>query len=236
MFATLLESPARPERSTTGTIISVIFHSAILALALMASHDISTARSSPPDEAITYVAPPQPVPLAAPQAPAAIASTVRPAVGFAVLQSPIAIPDVLPTFDLSRAVTDDAQFTGRGGVAGGTPDGIVGGTPVPPGGIGGVFALDAVEKAAMAIEGTGTPDYPPLLRDAGIEGSVRIRCVIDTTGRAEAGSLSIISSTHALFTGAVERAVPRMRFKPAEVGGMRVRQLVEMPLVFSLRR
>ena len=200
MFATLLESPARPERSTTGTIISVIFHSAILALALMASHDISTARSSPPDEAITDMAPPQPVPLAAPQAPAAIASTVRPAVGFAVLQSPIAIPDVLPTFDLSRAVTDDAQFTGRGGVAG------------------------------------GTPDYPPLLRDAGIEGSVRIRCVIDTTGRAEAGSLSIISSTHALFTGAVERAVPRMRFKPAEVRGMRVRQLVEMPLVFGLRR
>ena len=65
---------------------------------------------------------------------------------------------------------------------------------------------------------------------------MRIRCVIDTTGRAEAGSLSIISSMHALFTGAVERSVPRMRFKPAEVGGMRVRQLVEMPLVFSLRR
>jgi protein TonB len=236
MFATLLESPAPRERTTTGTVISVIFHSGVLALALTASHDISTARSTPPPEVVSYVQPLAPItPLAASPAAATVASLTRPALGFAVLQSPIAIPDVLPTFDLSRAVTDAAQFTGRGGVAGGTPDGVVGGTPLPAGGFGGVFALDAVDKAAIAIEGVGVPEYPSMLREAGIEGTVRLRFVIDTLGRAEPGSVVVLSSTHELFTVAVERAVPRMRFKAAEVRGTRVRQWVEMPLVFSLR-
>ena len=83
----------------------------------------------------------------------------------------------------------------------------------------GVIGLGALKMAAPTAAGTG-----------------RIRSVIDRTERSRPGSLSIVWTTHALFSGAVERAVPRMRFKPAEVRGMRVRQSVEMPSVFSLRR
>jgi protein TonB len=39
-----------------------------------------------------------------------------------------------------------------------------------------------------------------------------------------------------LFEDAVRVALRRMRFIPAEVGGRRVRQLVQMPFVFTLAR
>jgi protein TonB len=49
-------------------------------------------------------------------------------------------------------------------------------------------------------------------------------------------SLEILKSDHELFTAAVRNALPNMRFFPAEVGGKKVRQVVQMPFQFSLTR
>jgi periplasmic protein TonB len=46
----------------------------------------------------------------------------------------------------------------------------------------------------------------------------------------------ILKSTHDLFTAAVKSALPQMRFYPAEVGGHKVKQLVQMPFQFSLSK
>jgi hypothetical protein len=49
-------------------------------------------------------------------------------------------------------------------------------------------------------------------------------------------SVQVLSSTHDAFTAAVREALPRFRFKPAEVGGRRVAALAEMPFEFRISR
>ena len=45
-----------------------------------------------------------------------------------------------------------------------------------------------------------------------------------------------MSSTHDLFTRTVRAALPAFRFKPAELGGHRVRALAEMPFEFQITK
>ena len=49
-------------------------------------------------------------------------------------------------------------------------------------------------------------------------------------------SFKVIKSSHDLFTNSVRQVLPQMRFHAAEVGGRKVRQLVQMPFQFSLAR
>jgi len=60
--------------------------------------------------------------------------------------------------------------------------------------------------------------------------------VVDTLGRVEVASFRVLRSSHALFEQAVRSSLPNMRFLPAEVGGRRVKQLVQQPFVFNLAR
>ena len=67
-----------------------------------------------------------------------------------------------------------------------------------------------------------------------IEGDVLATFVVDTTGRADPASFKVLRATHQLFERAVRDALPRMRFVPAEVGGRKVRQLVQQPFSFAI--
>jgi len=93
-----------------------------------------------------------------------------------------------------------------------------------------------VEKPVAPIPGSGSPRYPQVLLSAGVEGQVLGQFVVDTLGRVELGSFKVIRSDHDLFTAAVRSALPAMRFLPAEVGGRKVRQVVQQPFVFNRQR
>ncbi len=93
-----------------------------------------------------------------------------------------------------------------------------------------------VEKTASAIPGSGMPRYPAILRSAAVEGQVVAQFVVDTTGRVEPGSFTVVKSTHDLFVQSVRAALPSMRFEPAQVGGRKVRQQMQQPFVFQLSR
>jgi len=60
--------------------------------------------------------------------------------------------------------------------------------------------------------------------------------VVDEKGRVNRKTFRVISSTHQLFSDAVSRALPQMRFKPAKIGGKPVSQLVQQLFVFKLDR
>jgi protein TonB len=60
--------------------------------------------------------------------------------------------------------------------------------------------------------------------------------VVDTTGRAETNTFKVLKSDHDQFTQAVRNALPGMRFYPAEVGGRKVKQLVQQPFVFNISK
>jgi protein TonB len=150
-----------------------------------------------------------------------------------VLTAPVNIPDVIPEIDLSKKLTNEADFSGKG-VAGGVASGVVGGTgPVNQDQ---TFFDFQVEKPVAQIPGSGSPNYPDILRSASVEGQVLAQFVVDTLGRVEIATFKVITKTHDLFEASVRNALPRMRFLPAEVGGRKVKQLVQQPFVFNLNK
>lgn len=81
---------------------------------------------------------------------------------------------------------------------------------------------------------SAAPAYPDSLRRAGVEGAVMAQFVVDTTGRVDLNSFVLLESTHGRFTESVRRALPGMLFKPAELNGRKIKQLVQLPFVFRI--
>jgi outer membrane biosynthesis protein TonB len=67
-----------------------------------------------------------------------------------------------------------------------------------------------------------------------VAGRVVARFVVDTLGRVEPGSVQVVAADHPLFAATVREALGAMRFRPARAGGVRVRQLVELPFAFAV--
>src|SRR6202008_1829523 len=74
---------------------------------------------------VTHKGDATPPPKERPKPPPQVVMKAPPPKGFQVLTAPIKIPDVLPEIALSKAVTNEQDFTGKG-VAGGVAKGIVG--------------------------------------------------------------------------------------------------------------
>ncbi len=95
------------------------------------------------------------------------------------------------------------------------------------------FEFQVEKKAALATR-SAAPRYPDALRERHVEGEVLAQFVVDATGRPEVGTFKVLRSSDELFASAVRSALTGMRFNPAEVGGRAVKQVVQMPFVFSL--
>jgi len=238
MFANLVESKRKKQRSVGGTVASFVLHAVLISVAVWATQRAAVAFEKPKQEKVDFVEvkkdePPPPKDEPPPPPPDVVAAPPPPK-GFQVLTAPVEIPDVLPDIDLSKKMTDEADFTGKG-VAGGRATGVEGGKPAPlqqdqP------FFEFQVEKPVTALPGSAPPRYPDILRQAGVEGEVLAQFVVDTTGRAEMGSFKVLKTSHDLFGVAVKNALPGMRFIPAEVGGRKVRQLVQQPFSFGIAK
>lgn len=263
----LLESkPEKKARFAGGTIFSIFLHVMIVFLAVFATAQAGTKRAEKPKaEKINFVAvkkeppppevkkeePPKPKEVKPkPKAPPKVVNVPKlpkeaplaPPKGFKVLPPPVSIPTALPSIDLSKAVTKEGDFSGKG-VAGGSESGVKGGTG-KEGDTGkeagvkehsGPYFEYQVEKPAERIGGTD-PQYPSSLRDMGVEGEVLAQFVVGENGRYEGGSLKILKSSNAAFTDAVKRALPGMKFSAAQIGGKKVAQLVQMPFQFHLAK
>src|SRR5438309_4201473 len=82
---------------------------------------------------------------------------------------------------------------------------------------------------------SGPPlQYPTLLRQAGIQGRVMVRAIIDTTGRAEPASVQVVESPHPGFNQAARNAVLQARFSHGRFRGRSVRVLIEFPVEFRI--
>jgi len=79
------------------------------------------------------------------------------------------------------------------------------------------------------------PLYPDLLRQAGVQGRVVLEAVVDTTGRVSAQSISVVSTTNTGFVAPARQALLATLFRPAMIGGKRVRMLVRIPYEFAIR-
>jgi periplasmic protein TonB len=228
MLETLLESKSHGRRSPGGAIASVTAHTALIAAALYATAQARVEPSRSP-ETVRPIYFPSPV-IPAPQSP----NTIRPTHSnehrliFVEPNLDIKVPAIDITGNLSKQDDFGPRVIGPTGSSGrGETGAISGDTP---------FRADQVEKQVAVVPGSRPPRYPELLRSAGVEGQVTAVFVVDELGRAEEGSIRFVRSDNRLFEAAVMEALRRMRFIPAEAGGRKVRQLVQMPFVFTLAR
>lgn len=97
-----------------------------------------------------------------------------------------------------------------------------------------VMTVLEVDSAAARYDDSAAPPYPPSMLERRIEGSVAIQYVVDTTGRADTGSVVILSATHPDFATSVRSTLPAMLFRPAVMGSRKVRQLVQQLFSFKI--
>lgn len=234
MFNQLIESKRTKKRSPGTAAFSIGVHAGLIGLAVWATANAAIKNEKPKAEKIEFVQvkkdEPPPPKKEPPPPPKDVTVAPPPPKGFQVPQAPPVVPVKIPDIDLSKKATNLADFSGKG-IEGGVANGVVGGKgPVSDQ----TYFAYQVEKPAAMASGTVTPSYPETLRSAAIEGEVDAEFVVDTTGRAQPGSLTITKSTNELFSAAVKTALPRMRFYPAEVGGRKVKQLVQQPFTFTI--
>ena len=217
MFTTLIESTPHRQPNGGAPLVSALLHSALIAGAIYAtasgaaSKVVATAGTQA--QKVLWVKPsaqPQSAPAPKPKA------KTRPVV------APTKVPTATPRLDPNAQPTPEPD-------AGSATNLAAGGTP-------GAFNSFEVDVEVVAIAGTVRPQYPDMLRSSGTEGQVIAQFVVTEKGRADRETFRVVSSTHPLFTGAVNRALPQMRFKPATIGGKPVSQLVQQLFVFRLDR
>lgn len=99
----------------------------------------------------------------------------------------------------------------------------------------GAFALLDVDSAAVRDPHSVAPAYPKDMEAKGINGLVRVRFVVDSTGRIDPATVTVLGATNESFARAVRVALPDMRFRPAMMGAKAVRQLSEEDFAFKVQ-
>ena len=116
MFDNLLETRKKKDRGPGGALFSVVFHCAVITLAVFATAKATIDNSKEErQEKVNFVKPPEkpPEPEKKPPPPDMVVAPPPPK-GFQILAAPVEIPDVLPKIDLSKKMTYEADFTGKG--------------------------------------------------------------------------------------------------------------------------
>jgi hypothetical protein len=98
-----------------------------------------------------------------------------------------------------------------------------------------VYTELEVDTAAARYDGSAAPPYPPTMLELRKEGQVVVQYVIDSTGRADLGSVMVLDATHPDFATSVTVTLPHMRFRPAKIGPRRVNQLVQQLFSFKIQ-
>jgi periplasmic protein TonB len=238
MFNQLIESKRKRQRSIGGSLFSLVAHGVLILAAVKLTTGVTDAAQKK-DQKVEFVEikkpdePPPPPKKEAPPPPDAPV-TPPPPKGFQTLSPPLEIPNIVPPIDITRKVTNEADFSAKG-VKGGVSTGVVGGTgPVEQE----TPYLDfQVEKQAEPAPNQDPPKYPEVLRTAGVEGTVEAQFVVDTTGHADLASFkSMNGEANQLFVKAVKDCLAKARYYPAEIGGKKVRQLVQQQFNFTIKR
>lgn len=233
MFNQLLESKAKKQKMAGGTMFSVVLHTVLIGAAVYATARAGVKDEKSKAEKIQFVEmkkePPK-VPDKAPPPKEVVVKAPSPK-GFQVLRAPVKIDIKIPEIDLSKAITNESDFSGKG-VKGGTGAGVVGGVATTNQ----TYFEFQVEKPAEMLAESPKPKYPSVLESSGIAGEVQAQFVVSSSGKADLDSFKVLKSSNELFTQAVKNVLPRMKFSPAMIGGKPVNQLVQQSFQFAVPR
>ena len=229
MFDNLMESRPRREASVMQSIGSVVVHLLLITVALKltsgAAETVQNILASPQMSFLKSLPPPPP-PL--PERPAVRSANQVPP-GFQTVVPPRVIPTDIPPVNL-RDSFDPKNFTGHGVENGLPTDGTHDATP----GTARIPLTDTQVDDPVEPVQCPEPRYPPALKTVGVNGSVTLRYVVGVDGRAEPGSIKVVSSTNTAFEASAIETVGQCVYRPARFKGTVVRQLVEQNVKFTM--
>ena len=239
----LLESGGRfkSKKKAGATMLSFVLQ--ILFLGILILIPLIYTEALPKQQLMTFlVAPPPPPP--PPPPPAAVQPKVVRQVVIEIdsgqLRTPTKIPQKIAMIKEEEAPPPAAASGVIGGVAGGVPGGQMGGV------LGGIISSTPVAVPKVAApqrvrvsQGVTTgllihkvqPAYPPLAKQARIQGPVVLQAEISKNGTIE--NLRVISG-HPMLTQAALDAVRQWRYKPYILNGEPVEVETQVTVNFSL--
>lgn len=245
---------AELKRSERPNLLRGLAAAAALHGALLGGYAITrdATAAPPPTRTVAVIVAP---PISEPEAPrpaAQPAASPRTRPPSEALGLPTPVEDAVADTALTLASQADFAVPVRGGAAGGVDTGVPGGMgTVPP-----RFTEPAlpevpvvivpaklnenrapepfvpVSKMATPIEQV-QPEYPPVARQARIEGKVTVQAWVTAEGRVR--EVRVVRSDNDVFDRAATDAVRRWRFAPAMQGDEPVAVWVSIPIRFRLR-
>jgi periplasmic protein TonB len=222
MFDTLIESTHKAKRSQLfGTgLLSLLLHTVLITGVVYATLQAGqTDNSKPVETRVEYFSPPQ----QRPDQPLPQVDLLPN--GFRTVVAVIDIPTSIPPVDLNNKI-NPADFKGVG-AEGGSANGIL---PAS----GEVMTPDLVQEKPELLSHPPLV-YPEMLKQAGIEGTVIVQAVVDSTGRIELSSIRIVESPNPGFDQSARSLVLKSLYRPARVYGRAVRVLIQQPIAFTIR-
>ena len=222
MMRLWVNSYARSAPVATSATLSVVAHAAIIAAWVVATLPSTDMPADSIANRVVYIPPPDRQP---------VERSSGPAVRYVELA-----PEGLGTGMGAREMGDARPVTADETVGNKAKDSVTAPpvvAPEPPG-PDSVFSILEVDTAVVRSANSAAPAYPLNLLQARVMGYVAARYVVDTTGFADSTSFEVLKATNPEFITAVREALPYMRFTPAKIGSIKVRQLVEQQFTFKI--
>ncbi len=247
MFEDCLMENAIKTRTSWTVIVSFVFQSLLIAIALLIP--LLNYYQIPLTELSTFlVAPPPPPPPPPPPVQVIKQKVIPKEFDAGVLTQPKTIPDkvaIIEEDDQPPNAGISGVVGGVGGSSGGQLGGVLGGiissTPevapppppppkkAPPPPPQRIRVGGAVQKARLLRQ--VQPQYPPLARQARIQGTVKLTAVIAKDGTIQ--ELKVLNG-HPLLIPAALQAVKQWRYKPTLLNGQAVEVVTQIDVNFTL--
>lgn len=238
----LIESGGRLSSKRGATTVLSFFLQAIL-LGILILIPLIYTEALPKQQLMTFlVAPPPPPPPPPPAAaPIKVVKQVVSEIANGQLRTPTKIPEKV---QMIKEEETPPPVSGIGGVVGGVPGGVPGGQM--GGVIGGIISSTPVAMPKVATpqrvrvsQGVSQgllihqvkPAYPPLARQARIQGAVVLQAVIAKDGSIQ--GLHVVSG-HPMLTQSAIDAVKQWRYKPYFLNGEPVEVETQITVNFTL--
>jgi TonB family protein len=221
----------KPQRPVAGAVASMVAHGAILTLVLISSRPAIRAATEFEERIAEYFFPKD----RAPKLGAESLAYLRVPNGANASTAAAGGSDQGTGRDARRTAHDPLMLQVPKPAAGsaGVPDLIAEEQKMAE--AVGAFALLDVDSAAVRDPRSAAPAYPADMELRGVEGLVKVRFVVDSTGLIDVTTIKVLETTNESFARAVRAAMPGMRFRPAMIGDKFVRQLSEQEFAFKVQ-
>jgi protein TonB len=236
MFDDLLESTSEKKKDNKGWgfVLSGVVQAVILGILILIPLIYTEALPKAMLSTLLIAPPPPPPPPPPPQPIKTIVKPVARLIQSGKLMQPHSIPHEVAVFKEAELPPDVINNAGQtGGVFGGIPgQGMVAAVaPPPPKPAAPARIKQGGNVTAAAIITQTRPLYPPLARQARIQGNVVLHAIIDKEGKV--AQLEVISG-HPLLVQSALDAVKQWRYKPTQLNGDPVEVDTTITVTFTI--